>query len=577
MWKGIDCNRNVNLYPAPIRSLHGTKYGYINNIGRLVIRPQFDFARSYQDNGLAIVEIDNHQGAIDSTGRFVVRPRYENVTDFSEGRAIAINRGNFVMIDDTGRELTTKPYSFISNFSNGRAYFSGADSQGQYLYGYLDREGKEVVPLKYIEASDFKGGIALVKVKENEYALIGLDGKVIYTYSYPFVGSLGEGLLSFKQTENGKLGYIDINGTIVINPQFTGAQAFNGGRAIVNIGEDFTDLYGLIDKSGNYIIKPEYNSISFLGEERLSIGRYLDKERPYIGQKYAIADTNGTFLTDYIYSSVENYNMGVASATNDRYTFFIDKSGKIVKDLPILSGSGTLTIDGNLIRALVDMRTSYFNKKSQLVWQQNKVIPLNYDVRVKEEKFKPDKDYLVYYPKIQGMSNIETFKNVNKRLERLSNVNEFKLSFESETSYTGDFDIEFFKKNLLVIELNSYTFPLGAAHGMPSKIYPHIDIRTGAFYELKDLFRPDSDYVKVLSDIIDQQIKTNPEYEYVFPDSYKGIKEDQPFYVDENTLYIYFFPYDIAPYAAGFPTFKIPFKDIMNIINTQGEFWKAFN
>lgn len=42
---------------------------------------------------------------------------------------------------------------------------------------------------------------------------------------------------------------------------------------------------------------------------------------------------------------------------------------------------------------------------------------------------------------------------------------------------------------------------------MPSKIYTKIDLTTGEFYELKDLFKEDSDYVKVLSDIIGEQIK----------------------------------------------------------------------
>ncbi len=64
---------------------------------------------------------------------------------------------------------------------------------------------------------------------------------------------------------------------------------------------------------------------------------------------------------------------------------------------------------------------------------------------------------------------------------------------------------------------------------MPSKIYIKIDLTTGEFYELQDLFKEDSDYVKVLSDIIGEQIKNNPEYSYIFPDSYNGIKEDQPF------------------------------------------------
>jgi hypothetical protein len=77
--------------------------------------------------------------------------------------------------------------------------------------------------------------------------------------------------------------------------------------------------------------------------------------------------------------------------------------------------------------------------------------------------------------------------------------------------------------------------------------------------------------------MVGKQIQTNLEYSYVFPNSYKGIKVDQPFYVKEDELYIYFNPYEIAPYVAGFPTFKIPFSEIINILDITGEFWKSFH
>ncbi|MNP62681.1 hypothetical protein D3C76_1579810 [compost metagenome] len=96
-------------------------------------------------------------------------------------------------------------------------------------------------------------------------------------------------------------------------------------------------------------------------------------------------------------------------------------------------------------------------------------------------------------------------------------------------------------------------------------------------YELKDLFKPNSDYVKVLSQIVGDQIKNDPQYSYVFPDTYEGISPNQPFFVTADALHLYFNPYEIAPYAAGFPTFTIPFVQIRDIINTEGSFWKAFH
>ncbi|MDF2839766.1 MAG: rsiV 2, partial [Clostridia bacterium] len=100
---------------------------------------------------------------------------------------------------------------------------------------------------------------------------------------------------------------------------------------------------------------------------------------------------------------------------------------------------------------------------------------------------------------------------------------------------------------------------------------------SGRFYELKDLFKSDSDYVKILSDIIALQIKNDPQYSYIFPDEYKGIAPDQPFFVKEDALYIYFNVYEIGPYAVGFPTFRIPYTEIKSIINSEGSFWQAFH
>jgi hypothetical protein len=569
--------RLANLYVAPMRTLAGMKYGYIDSKGEFVIKPKFDYANDFQDNGLAVVSVNGLSGLIDSKGEFVLKPKYDTITQFTEGRAAALNNAGFKMIDESGRELTSKAHCFIGSLQDGRAVFADTAASGKYLYGYLDRQGREVIPLRYESASDFKDGRAVVKIKDKQFALIDINGRMIQTYNYNFVGNLGDGLLAFQKDDKSKFGYIVFRGNIAIQPQFTWALPFEGGRAVVNTAEDYSNKFGLIDKRGSFIIKPEYSQIDFLGEERVVVGKALDPQKPYMGSRYAVADINGNFLTAFIYNSVGKYNKGLASANDNKNTFFIDRSGKLVRTLPVVSGGGSLTIQGELIKALVDNRTAYYDMKNKIMWQQNTVIPLSNQYKVIEEKFKPNKDYLVYYPQIQGISNRRIQQSVNNKLKQLSNVKHVPSDVQLGSSYTGDFSVEFFKKNLLVLELDSYDFPFGAAHGMPFRVYPHIDLVSGSFYELKDLFKKDGNYVQVLSEIIGQQIKTDPQYDYVFPDSYKGIKPDQPFYIDENNLYIYFTPYDIAPYAAGFPTFKIPFEQIMSIISTEGDFWRAFN
>ncbi|MGX6444783.1 WG repeat-containing protein [Neobacillus sp. K501] len=570
----LTLSRAVYLYPAAVKEIGGSKWGYIDNKGKFVLSPIFEDARDFQENGLAIVESNGLFGIINSDGYFIVKPKYESIQAFSEGRAAVIDDPGFNVIDESGKEVTSKPYSFISSYKEGRAVAANTNEAGKYLYGYLNRWGKEVIPLSYESADEFINGKALVKLQDGSYALIDLTGRTIMKFSYPFVDSYGDGLLAFKEKEDGKWGYIDEKGNVVIKPQFSGTMPFEAGYAIVNMSDNYMDKYGLVDRQGNFTIKPQYNTVLYLEEGRYALGKAEKPDKPYLPSKYALADAKGHIYTGFIFNGISPFKDGIASAYDDQFTFFIDQKGRRIDHLPKVSGSGTLSFDKTLIKGDIDFRILYFDKKGQVVWKQNHFIPLSKETAVIENKYKPNKDYLVYYPQLKG---IEKQEEVNQKLKDLSAVKPIPPHTQLDSNYVGDFNVSFYKKNLLVIEINGYDYPFGAAHGMPVRKYAHIDLKTGEFYQLKDLFKPSADYVKTISDIIADQIKNDEKYSYVFPDSFKGIQPDQPFFISENALNIYFFPYDIAPYAAGFPTFTIPFEQINHIIARNRSFWRSFH
>ncbi|UQZ32337.1 hypothetical protein C2I18_01500 [Paenibacillus sp. PK3_47] len=567
------------LHPAPFKLKEGTLWGYINNDGRTVIEPRYEYAEEFQDNGLAVVQRKNSSGLIDSSGRERVKPIYNFIAPFSEGRAVASDAKGYTLIDEKGKEVTSARYDYLNSLSEGRALFSKQSTAGPSRYGYLDAQGKEVLPAIYEDAGDFTDGQALVKVSSGEYALIDLQGKVLHTYKYPFVGYPGDGLLAFQAAENGKYGYLRTDGSIAIEPQFTAALPFSGGRAVINTAENYGNAYGLIDKTGKLVVPAHYYEVMQLGEDRVALGTPIYADQPYRGSRYIIADAvTGRVLSTHPLLGVNNYQNGLASVYDAKDTYFIDKSGKKASQPPVISGSGTLSFSGNLIRADVDQRTAYYDRQGKQVWRQNGVIPLRPPYSVLEKKYKPNRDYLVYYPVVEGIASSEVSREVNDKLRSLS-LAEGAGSGGSmqDFSYTGDFAVSFFRKNLLVLELEGYKFPFGAAHGMPTRIYTHINVKNGRFYRLGDLFKPGSKYVQKLSDIVGRQIAEDPQYSYVFPDTYKGITADQPFFVDGEALYLYFAPYEIAPYAAGFPTFRIPYAEIMGLISTEGEFWQSFH
>jgi hypothetical protein len=564
------------LFPASVKSVEGTKWGYINESGKFVLKPQYEDAGDFQGNGFAIVRLKG-AGVINQAGRFVVEPKYSSISPFTEGRAVAMDDKGFLIINEKGKVLTSKSYSFISPFQEGRAVFQITDKDGKIVYGYLDLNGKEVIPAKYQYAFDFNEGRGLVQVKEKEYALIDLNGKQLHTFPYEQMNGYSEGLLSFQKTYQDKAGYVDEAGKVVIEPKFGMALPFQDGRAVVNASTDYKNEFGLIDKNGVYIIPPKYNDINILGGNRASVGKAINAAEPYLGSVFAIADTqSGKLLTDFIYSNVNDFQDSYSSVTQEETSFFITKKGTRATGLPVIRGIGTLTLAGSIIKAFVDQRLTYYARNGNVVYSQNITIPLSGKVFIREEKYMPNKDYLVYFPQLDGMKDENAEKRVNQVLKKKSQVKPIDPNVQLDYSYSGDFSVRFFQKALLILELVGYNFPFGAAHGMPSQIEVPINIKTGSIYVLKDLFKAGSDYVKVLSELIGKQIAAEKDG-YYFSDAYKGISPDQPFYVNNESLFIYFQPYEIAAFAAGFPTFEIPFSEIDSIINKEGEFWKSFH
>lgn len=568
---------SIELLPASISTIDGFRWGYINKKGEFVIKPVYNSARQFQENGLAVITTKDLSGIIDKSGKYVVQPKYQSIQEFSEGLAVVMSEKGFMVIGENGLEVTSEVYDYIGSFKDGRAVVSIANTDGRWLYGYINRNGNVVIQPIYEIAGDFKNGKAVVKIHGEDYAIINTDGVILQKFKYAFVGDIGDGLLAFKEKEEGKFGYIDEAANIVIAAQFTSVEPFKSGRAIVNVSENYLNKYGLIDKKGDFKLSPKYNNIELLGEDLVSVGVAINKKKPYLGSRYAIADINGKFLTDFVYYGVSKYKNKLASAYDILKTFFINNTGKKMTRLPIVNGTGTLSFEGDIIKADIDNRLAYLDEDGNIIWRQCGNVVLNKQYIIKEKKYKPNRNYLVYYPQIKGMENHKVEDLVNKNLKEKSIIKHIDRKEELDYSYFGQFTVEFFKHELLVLKLSAYNYPFGAAHGMPTEIYEHVDLTNGKFYELDNLFKKNCDYVEVLSDIIRKQIESMGPDSGIWIDQYKGIKENQPFYLSENVLNIYFTPYEIAPYAYGFPTFKIPYKDIMGIIDTEGGFWNSFN
>ncbi len=482
-------------------------------------------------------------GYINNTGKMVIQPTYESGENFSEGLAVVYNNNKNQVINQKG-EIIFETEGWIQGFHDGLASYS--DSKSDYKQGYINTKGKVVIKPQFTFAGDFCSNHTAIVTKGDKFYEINNKGKILKTY----------------KTDRKNNNYYDIAGD---------------GYIIIN--DTKTLLKGVINLSGKVIIKPAYGEIVYLGNNLFGVKKKVADSDGYLLsiKPSAIFNSAGKQLTPYQFYDLSEFKGGYASATDDKYTYLINKSGEKVTSLPTVEGRGTMRVLGDIIQANIDNEFIYLKKDGTIIWKKDDITKLSSGITVSTVKMRPNKYVVVNYPKISGIGVSDVQNTINTKLKALFTESRKNLKKTDNLFVTDTFTAEQIK-DLLIINKTGYDYPVGAAHGTLFSFFYFINTKTGEFYQLKDLFKSDSDYVSKLNKIVVKQMEENSKDGMVyFYDGKDPISKDQYFYISEDGLVIYFDSGAIAPYAAGFPEFKIPFKDINSIINMEGSFWKAFH
>lgn len=175
----------------------------------------------------------------------------------------------------------------------------------------------------------------------------------------------------------------------------------------------------------------------------------------------------------------------------------------------------------------------------------------------------------VYYPVVTQMKDALIQRKMNSAIIRTLNEILVDQQFYNPAlvELLANFEIKNNQRGILSLNLIVYSFT-GGAHGNTIIRSLTFDTKTGKQYELQDLFKPGSDYVKKLSDIIRVDI-AKWDVQLLDP-PFTVIRPDQDFYIADTSLVVYFQLYEITPYVWGFPYFPIPILDIADIIKPQG-------
>ena len=181
----------------------------------------------------------------------------------------------------------------------------------------------------------------------------------------------------------------------------------------------------------------------------------------------------------------------------------------------------------------------------------------------------------IYFPEVVGLQNLHVQQMINQSIVRLTQhlINQQYQQQEVKrfAEMIGTYEVKTNERGVLSLTIINYAIAPQHANGLTITKSLTFDIETGKNYQLKDLFKPGSDYVGVLSRIVKKQIE---EREVPIINDFSKISPNQDYYIADKSLVLYFQPIEITPHYFGSPMFPISVYEIEDIIDESGPLGK---
>jgi hypothetical protein len=408
---------DVELYPIIIEN----KLGYMNASGKIVIKPQFiahisEINGSFDDTkyfneGIAGIQTKDSYAIIDRTGRIllngyslesgfidglaricklqpdgpckfgymdkqlniVIKPQFDRAEDFSDGLALVQLKNKWGFIDRTGKFAIEPRFKEARSFSDGLAFAA----MGHYIrLGYINKKGKFIqMPDEVERFGPHSEGLISVKI-DDKWGFINIEGKIVIEPQFEpdineyrddvYQASFANGLAAAKS--KGKWGFINREGKFVIAPKFDKARQFNGNIAAVSVN----GKWGLINRAGEFVQPAMFDEVQ---------DRAVQEGFGEVSQngKWGFVDQDGRIAIKPQFNAVSAFSDGLAAVCVGEKWGYIDTTGKIAIEPQFISaGYFDKGLALQMIKEFVGKTTytrgyhnewGYINKKGKFIWK----------------------------------------------------------------------------------------------------------------------------------------------------------------------------------------------------------------
>lgn len=285
------------------------KQGVVDNTGRIICEPQYE--KIYENSDYIELVMPNGKSFISDFDGNIISGPYENILRLGSER-VAVKINDLWGVTDFSNNYVINPeYDEIKGLLGAEKYgYLRVSKDGKI--GVMDLDGNVIVsPQKcsYLQYANEKYLILYKGARNPKVSLIDYNGNVITKETYDGIEMVGENLIMVKIGK--QYGICDFSGNFIIEPKYYYGDVWHGifrakvedkyvdsdyvifdaatgeqhpfnrmyigskiedkGYAIVGLCYDDKKLFGLINKDGETVIEPIYNSIDYLNDELIYV------------------------------------------------------------------------------------------------------------------------------------------------------------------------------------------------------------------------------------------------------------------------------------------------------------------
>ncbi len=315
-------------------------WGFVNETCEWVLEPTYVDCTCFTDLSLAGVKVDGKWGFVSTSGAMVVDPIYDEIVISDTGKyANVCKDGKWGLVSPSGEEVipTISTTYIITDGEHGE--FGVWDAAGQDVAlinnatTLITLDGKILVDNAKDWIQDIGSNhIVYINSETSGNGYFNMKGELVITLAedeigYPFSEEGIAAVININPDQVNSCHYIDEQGNTLFGRNFEDFNSLPGtypGAVMID------GKYGYIDKTGVMVIEPMYDCAY-----RFDTNGYAIVE---LDGKEAIIDSKGNLMTDFVFD-----NLGLLDLTGAAASLYIaEQNGQY----------GVIDVSGNWILPL---------------------------------------------------------------------------------------------------------------------------------------------------------------------------------------------------------------------------------